>query len=164
MGPPKGGNVIEKSKDFKGAMKRLLTNLKNWKILLYFSLLLAMISAIFSLIAPNKLSELTDTITKGISPKIEILEEINNEMNKNLNIDNLKKKTIEINNSNTISEDDKKAFNTTLKNIASLQTKSDTNSLTEINSLIISLPNSILEILFSDIKVNNKTIKVDSQI
>ena len=156
--------VPEKSKDFKGSMKRLLTNLKNWKILLYFSLLLAMISAIFSLIAPNKLSELTDTITKGISPKIEILEEINNEMNKNLNIDNLKKKTIEINNSNTISEDDKKAFNTTLKNIASLQTKSDTNSLTEINSLIISLPNSILEILFSDIKVNNKTIKVDSQI
>ena len=34
-----GKGKIEKSKDFKGSMKRLLSNLKPWKILLFISLI-----------------------------------------------------------------------------------------------------------------------------
>ena len=65
------GRVPEKSKDFKGSMKRLFASLKRWHVLLIFSLILAMTSAILALIAPNKLSDLTDTITLGISPKMD---------------------------------------------------------------------------------------------
>ncbi len=65
------GHVPEKSKDFKGSMKRLFASLKRWHVLLIFSLILAMTSAILALIAPNKLSDLTDTITLGISPKMD---------------------------------------------------------------------------------------------
>lgn len=68
--PRPGSRNFEKSKDFKGSMKRLLKSLKNWHGLLVFALFLAMVSAIFSLIAPNKLSSLTDTITEGIKPNI----------------------------------------------------------------------------------------------
>jgi len=62
--------VSEKSRDFKGSIKRLFNNLNTWKYFLVISLVLAMASAILSLVAPNKLSELTDTITLGIKPNI----------------------------------------------------------------------------------------------
>ena len=70
MGPPKGGNVIEKSKDFKGSMKRLFLSLEKWRYLFIFALILAMISAILSLNAPNQLSKITDVITEGLKPNI----------------------------------------------------------------------------------------------
>ena len=60
----------EKSKDFKGSMKRLLGNLKPWRIMLLIALSLAMISAILALISPNKLSDLTDIITEGLTPNL----------------------------------------------------------------------------------------------
>ena len=68
--PIPGGRNFEKSKDFKGSIKRLLSNLSNFKILLIIALTLAMVSSILSLIAPNKLSDLTDTVTAGIKPNI----------------------------------------------------------------------------------------------
>ena len=81
FGPPGGGRVPEKSKDFKGSMKRLFINLEKWRYLFVFSLVLAMISAILSLNAPNKLSDFTDVITKGLSPNINenIFNEIMND-------------------------------------------------------------------------------------
>ena len=57
MGPR--GKIPEKSKDFKGSMKRLFNNLNNFNYLLIFALALGMIRAILALIAPNKLSDLT---------------------------------------------------------------------------------------------------------
>ena len=72
------GAGLEKSKDFSGSMKRLLKGLSPWKIAMYVSLILAMISAIIALIAPNKLSSITDLITDGIKPNIseEVIKEI----------------------------------------------------------------------------------------
>ena len=70
MGPPGGGRVPEKSKDFKGSMKRLFLNLEKWRYLFIFALVLAMVSAILSLNAPNKLSDFTDVITEGLTPNI----------------------------------------------------------------------------------------------
>ena len=62
--------VPEKSKDFKGSIKRLFLSLNNWRYLVIFSLILAIVSAILSLISPKQLSKLTDTITLGIQPNI----------------------------------------------------------------------------------------------
>jgi len=73
MGGP-GGMPKEKSKDFKGSMIRILKQLRPWRALFIISLMLAMTSVIFSLIAPNKLSDLTDEITKGINVNTEVLE------------------------------------------------------------------------------------------
>ncbi len=76
MGPR--DRIPEKSKDFKGSMKRLFNSLNNWRYLLVFALALGMVSAILALIAPNKLSELTDTITLGLQPNTseEIVKDI----------------------------------------------------------------------------------------
>ena len=67
---PRMHGKMEKSKDFKGSMKRLISGINEWKVLMIVALFLAMVSAIFSLISPNKLSDITDEITKGISPRI----------------------------------------------------------------------------------------------
>ncbi len=75
---PRPGSRIEKSKDFKGSMKKLFTSLKRWYALIVIALLLAFLSAIIALIAPNKLSDLTDYITEGLKPNISetVVEEI----------------------------------------------------------------------------------------
>ena len=79
-----GPRATEKSKDFKGSMLRLFKNLKPWKYIMGLALCLAMISAILSLIAPDKLSDLTDTITEGISPNIEKLREVGEAIGENM--------------------------------------------------------------------------------
>lgn len=61
---------IEKSKDFKGSIEKIFKSLKPWRLAITISIILAMISAIISLIAPNKLSDLTDNITEGLKPRI----------------------------------------------------------------------------------------------
>ena len=71
MPRPAGPNrKIEKSKDFKGSIKKIVKSLSPWHIAISISLVLAMISAILSLIAPNRLSVLTDYITEGITPRL----------------------------------------------------------------------------------------------
>ena len=69
MGPRGNGN-IEKSKDFKGTLIKTFNNLGKWKYVLTFALGMATLSAILALVAPNKLSDLTDEITLGITPNI----------------------------------------------------------------------------------------------
>ena len=69
---PRGNmKVADKSKDFKGSMKRLFVTLDKWRKLLIISILLALISALLSTIAPNRLSGITDVISDGIKPNVE---------------------------------------------------------------------------------------------
>ena len=68
--PRPNRGVPEKSKDFKGSMKRLIKSLNKWKYSLVIALVFAFISSILGLITPNKLSDLTDNITEGLKPNI----------------------------------------------------------------------------------------------
>lgn len=113
----------EKSKDFMGSMKKLLQNLKPWRVLLTLGLVLAFISAILSLVAPDHLSDLTDTITSGIKP-------------------NISENTIkDIMSNPDISYEDKMSFQVTL---SSMSNSSDT---TELLKKIDELPTSIYDII-----------------
>lgn len=57
----------EKAKNFKTSMKRLFKELNSFKVLIIIALVLAALSSILSIVAPNKLSELTDEISKGLN-------------------------------------------------------------------------------------------------
>lgn len=70
MPKPMNGKVPETSKNFGASMKRLFKSLDKWKYLFITSLVLALVSAILSLISPNKLSDLTNIITDGIKSNI----------------------------------------------------------------------------------------------
>ena len=65
-GPGSKMQVAEKAKDFKGAVKRLFSELQKLKILIILAIVLSILSSVLSIFAPNKLSELTDEISKGL--------------------------------------------------------------------------------------------------
>ena len=76
-------NTTEKPKNFFGSIFKLLKELKTWRVVLFIALILAIISSIFSIIAPDRLSDLTDEITNGIKPNTEKLEEISTKVQNN---------------------------------------------------------------------------------
>ncbi len=73
---PRPGRNFEKSKDFKGSMVKLFKSLKSWHVVIIIAISLAMISAIMSLIAPNKLSDLTNYVSSGLKPNVDKLKEV----------------------------------------------------------------------------------------
>lgn len=117
--PRHSKGTFEKSKDFKGSMTKIIKSLKQWYKGITISLILAFISAILALIAPNKLSDLADYITEGITPRIS------------------QEKVTEIMNNPNIPNEDKE----TLINIMSSIDISTDN--TELLSKVDSLPDSI---------------------
>lgn len=161
----------EKSKDFVGSIKRLLANLKPWKVLMGLAITLAFLSAILSLTAPNKLSSLTDVITKGIKPNTDILQEIVTEISNNFNSEAMSEKTMLILTSEDISIEDKATYQAFLTKMQETTNKSDvtendsnTSDNKEIMKTILDLPSSILNVLVDDITVSGITISSEDEI
>ena len=166
----------EKSKDFVGSIKRLLANLKPWKILMGLAITLAFLSAILSLTAPNKLSSLTDVITNGIKPNTEVLQDVVKEIRKNFNSEAMSEKTRIILTSEDISIEDKTTFQNFLnkmqegtngsKTTAGEVTTNDNDSADnkEMMKSILDLPSSVLSILIDDISVNGTKISSEDEI
>ena len=73
--PPKNRGpmaVGEKAKDFKGSFKRLFKELGSFKIIMLIAILLAIVSSVLSIYAPNLLTDLTDEIVIGLIPNKKI--------------------------------------------------------------------------------------------
>ena len=130
---PGGGRDIEKSKDFWGTIRRLIKDLNKFHLLLIIAIILAALSSVFSIIAPDKLSSLTDEITKGITPNI-TEEKITNIMS-----------------DPNISSDDKQEF------MLLMNEAKDTDDKTTLLSKLDELPKSI----YNEIKptIDMDTIK-----
>ena len=158
MPRPGRGRTNEKSKDFFGSMKRLLMNLNPWKLIMIIALILAMISAIFSLIAPNKLSDFTDVITEGLMPNTEKLEIVSTNISNSFSSDNMSNKIKDILSDPKISTEDKLSFQNTLEKIPTLENEE------EKSKLLLSLPDSILLELFDSFKIDGKTISQKDQL
>lgn len=161
----------EKSKDFVGSIKRLLANLKPWKVLMGLAITLAFLSAILSLTAPNKLSSLTDVITKGIKPNTDVLQEIVTEISNNFNSEAMSEKTMLILTSEDISIEDKATYQAFLNKMQETANKSDitendsnTSDNKETMKTILDLPSSILNVLVDDITVSGITISSEDEI
>lgn len=95
MGPgPRGGG--EKAKNFKVAIKKLTLSLRKYWILMVIAFILAAASSVLTIMAPNRLSKLTDELTKGLVPNTEELTEITNHILGSLNQEELANKFREI--------------------------------------------------------------------
>lgn len=154
--------VSEKPKDFMGSIKKLMKSLSSFKVLIFIALVLAALSSILSLIAPNKLSDLTDEITKGITINTSNMKELEEDLTKNIsdigNIlgINLDEKMIYRVNSSGISSEDKIKFNDTLKSISSNQEL--------ILKYFSELPDSALDIIIGDSTYNDIYISKEDKI
>ena len=87
---PGGGSTYEKARDFKGAIKRLFTELNTYKTLIIIAFTLAILGSVLSILAPDRLSDLTDEISKGLVINQDNMEALNKKVNENLNEDKLK--------------------------------------------------------------------------
>lgn len=154
--------VSEKPKDFMGSIKKLMKSLSSFKVLIFIALVLAALSSILSLIAPNKLSDLTDEITKGITINTSNMKALEEDLTKNIsdigNIlgINLDEKMIYRVNSSGISSEDKIKFNDTLKSIGSNQEL--------ILKYFSELPDSVLDIIIGDSTYNDIYISKEDKI
>ena len=154
--------VSEKPKDFMGSIKKLMKSLSSFRVLIFIALVLAALSSILSLIAPNKLSDLTDEITKGITINTSNMKELEEDLTKNIsdigNIlgINLDEKIIYRVNSSGISSEDKIKFNDTLKSISSNQEL--------ILKYFSELPDSVLDIIIGDSTYNDIYISKEDKI
>ena len=131
--PPRGGHgpmrTIEKPKNFGEALSKLFKSLNDFKALIIVSLVLAGLSAILALVSPDRLSDLTDEITAGITPNI------NEEVIK------------DIMGNDKISMEDKMEFSTILKDI-------NPNDISNVMASIDKIPDSISKIVKPSIDID----------
>lgn len=119
------GPQNETAKDFGGSMKRLFKELKTYQKAIFLALVLATLGSILSLFAPNKLSDLTDEIQKGLIINQDNMTEIATDIQNNLmtslpeylsfNLDNNTLMKIMI--SSSISTEEKENFQTYLSDL-----------------------------------------------
>lgn len=69
-GPKSHGASIEKAKDFKGTIKKLISYLSKYKVGIFLVLLFAVGSAIFSIVGPKILGNATTEIFEGLVSKV----------------------------------------------------------------------------------------------
>ena len=158
MARPGGRRVAEKPKNFFQSLKRIIKDLNKWNYIMALALTLAMISAILSLIAPNKLSNLADEIRKGLVPKTEKIELIIKEINKSFTEENLLSKTEQINTSKDLTQSDRITYYNTIQYLK------NTSNKEEIGLLLMTLPDKILEIILNDIEIDKTIINAENQI
>ena len=156
-GPGPRGNSGEKAKNFKSAIVRLIKELKNFKVLIVISLILAALGSILTIVTPNKLSSLTDEISKGLVVDKENLETLTKTVTGKVNEDNLallmpeilevdlsQSNIGKIMSSSDITDQDKQKFNEV---IGKISTESDQN---KIFGYLLELPDSVLEYLLPE--------------
>ena len=141
------GRVNEKPKDFKLAIKKLVHYLKPFMIPIIIALILSVLSSVLSILGPNKLSDLTDEISKGIGINTKNMELITND------IQNDFKNNIILSESDleTLNNNDKTKYYETLSTIKNKNEK-------EVYSSILSLPESVKLLILSDTKINGVSI------
>ncbi|CAM2851479.1 ABC transporter ATP-binding protein [Hathewaya histolytica] len=67
---PRMGMPVEKAKDFKGTLKRLLGYLKHFKFQLGLVVLMAILSTTFTVISPDIMGKVTDKLLQGVFMKM----------------------------------------------------------------------------------------------
>ena len=169
-GGPPGFRGGEKAKDLVGTWKKLLRYCRKYIAVIVIAILCAAAGTVLTLIGPDQLSEMTDTITDGIAPDTAKLEEISESVTNNMS-DNFEKllKEITMNvsgggvpteikmNGSTITVDEQIH---TLQLLGSL----DVSDKTAVQNAMRQLPQSVSSALYTDITVDGVTITANDQI
>ena len=153
-GPMGGGAPGEKANDFKSAMKRLFSELNRFKVLIVISLVLATLSSILSIVAPNKLSDLTDEISKGLVVNKENLQLLTTTIKNNMQegMESLKKQQIKQMESMGMSSEQ-------IQTQLSTQNSNSASSEFDISNISEDMKN----ILFKEIEIDGTKISIEDQ-
>ena len=160
-----GPRVAEKPKNFKLAISRLFSELRDFKRLIFVALILAVAGAVLSIFTPNILSDLTDQISEGLVINSKNMEKISSNISKKLSQDSISsllpnilkfdlsdEKIQKILSSNDFSSEDKSSFEKIINDM------SNTDEKEKSFLKLISLPNNILKEIILDTEYNNINI------
>ena len=157
------GPQNETAKDFGGSMKRLFKELKTYQKAIFLALILAALGSILSLFAPNKLSNLTDEIQKGLIINQNNMTKIATDIQNNLmtslpeylsfNLDNNTLMKIMI--SSSISTEEKENFQTYL---------SDLKDGKKDFTYLATFSDDLLNLLFEDSNFKGITVTKEDKI
>lgn len=151
---------FEKPKNLSLTVKKLFSYLKSFMPFIIIALIFAGASSVFSIIGPNKLSDLTDELSKGLVLDKNKIEVISKDISSTLNEENIKEITTKIYKNEDISgvSDEDKA---TFMRIISSMDKNDSSAM--IKS-ILDMPKSIQRLLLPESTINKKKITTDDKV
>ncbi len=173
MPRPGGPNekTPQKAKNFKEAIGRLFKELKSFNILITIALILAALGSVLSIIAPDKLADITDQISDGLVVNKDNLETISKKTTESLNEDTLKEElpkilSLNINEetnfkiaaSSAITPEEKQKYMEAMNEISTSSDK--TKALEKLTEL----PNSILEIILPETTYENQKVTTKDKI
>ncbi len=155
----------EKPKDLVGTWKKLLGYCRKYLVILVIALVCAAAGTVCTLVGPDKLSDMTDAVTSGISPDTDKLQEISTAMSENIaanmqtviteiagNLSDTENMQMEIEvNGQVISFEDQRM---TMEIFASLDGADDTQK----SEAVQKLPDAVKKALYTDITVDKTVI------
>lgn len=157
-----------KPKDLVGTWKKLLGYCRRYLAVFMIAILCAAAGTVLTLIGPDKLSEMTDTITAGITPNTEALTELTEAISENAsanmqeistaiaaNLQSSTPKAITVNGSE-ISLADQEA---TLALLSGLEAP----DAATMQQTMAQLPDAVSAALYSDVTIDGQTISAADQ-
>lgn len=157
-----------KPKDLVGTWKKLLGYCRRYLAVFMIAILCAAAGTVLTLIGPDKLSDMTDTITAGITPNTEALTELTEAVSENAsanmqevstaiaaNLQSSTPKAINVNGSEISLADQRQ----TLSLLAGL---SDPDAAT-MQETMAQLPDAVTAALYSDVTIDGQTISAADQ-
>ena len=170
-GGPGGRGPAEKPKDFGKAINKMIKYLHNFLPLIIIALFLAALGSVLSIVGPNQLSDLTDKVSDGLIINKDNLQDITENITKNLNEETISKTLEEVINLNInndtikeiitnedISKEDKLKFQETMSKMQ------DNNDKLALINEILSLPDSIKKIILKETTYQDKKITYEDKI
>lgn len=186
MGPGAGGpGGINREKVAEGTWKKLLKYCRKYWLVIILAVLFSVAGSALTLAGPGRLSEITDTITEGITPDQEKLEQVIEQVADNMSANtetlmnrisdtisgnmevltvavsqniasvNMEQKAVEILQSPDISDEDKAAFRQVM---AAVTANPET-----AQAQLAGLPATVQEVLLDSVTVNGTEISAAEQ-
>ena len=157
-----------KPKDLVGTWKKLLGYCRRYLAVFMIAILCAAAGTVLTLIGPDKLSDMTDTITAGITPNTEALTELTEAVSENAsanmqevstaiaaNLQSSTRKAITVNGSEISLADQRQTL--------SLLTGVDDPDATTMQETMAQLPDAVTAALYSDVIIDGQTISAADQ-
>ena len=183
MGPGSAG-AMSGEKINKGTWGKLLKYCKKYWVFVIIAVMCATGGAVFTLTGPDKLSEMTDVVTDGITPDTDKLEEISEAMQENVEANS---ETLQTAISDNVAANMEAVMTAIAGNLSqggteevqvngatiSLEDQMKTMELMQnldqqdqdaMANAIADLPESVTNALYSDVEVNGVTITGDDQV
>lgn len=157
-----------KPKDLVGTWKKLLGYCRRYLAVFMIAILCAAAGTVLTLIGPDKLSDMTDTITAGITPNTEALTELTEAVSENAaanmqevsaaiaaNLQSSTPKAITVNGSEISLADQRQTL--------SLLSGLDDPDAATMQETMAKLPEAVTNALYSDVTIDGQTISAADQ-